>query len=406
MKHHPGIQIELYDHQKKAIEELQTGSILWGGVGSGKSLTAVTYYYVKECGGVFDKLIDQKPMINPKDLYIITTARKRDSLDWTRECAHLGVIPKVVDSWNNIKKYTKVKNAFFIFDEQRVVGSGVWVRSFIKITKSNNWILLSATPGDTWLDYIPVFVANGFYKNRTEFVRNHVVYNSFLHFPKVDKILGTAKLNRLKKKILVKMDYAKPTLSYYKDEIVTFNQKELNQLSKERWNPYTDKPIKSISEMCHAMRRIINTDPSRMVAIKKFITKYQRIIVFYNFNYELDILRTLSDDTDLIVHEYNGHKHEPVPEGSKWVYLVQYTAGMEAWNCIETNVIIFYSLNYSYRVMHQSAGRIDRLNTPFTKLYYHRLRSHALIDKEIVKTLAGKKVFNEKKFVSQHKLML
>lgn len=91
------------------------------------------------------------------DLCIITTARKRDTGEWDEELAHfyMSTDPEhdiyehkvVVDSWNNIGKYVGVKNAFFIFDEQRVVGKGAWVKSFYKITQNNEWILLSATPG-------------------------------------------------------------------------------------------------------------------------------------------------------------------------------------------------------------------------------------------------------------------
>jgi len=167
--------------QREALERLKSGNILCGDVGSGKSRTALAYYFEKECGGSFEPLYS--PMQNPKNLYIITTAKKRDSLEWDDELIpfHLSRnkdlcdVDIVIDSWNNIKKYADVKNSFFIFDEQRLVGSGAWVTTFYKITGSgrysnnqtgNHWILLSATPGDTWSDYIPVFVANKFYKNK------------------------------------------------------------------------------------------------------------------------------------------------------------------------------------------------------------------------------------------------
>lgn len=370
-----------YPHQEKAAKKLRTGSILWGGVGSGKSRTAVLYYAKNEY---------------PKDLYIITTAAKRDKLDWEHECSAFDLYPKAVDSWNNIKKYIDVKNSFFIFDEQRVVGSGSWVKSFLKIVKNNPWILLSATPGDTWMDYIPVFIANGFYKNRTQFIREHVVYVSFLKFPKIDRYVGTQKLRRLKDSITVKMDYKKPTERIFKEIKVQYDEKKYDIVWKKRWNIFNEAPIKEVSELFYAMRRVVNSDPSRLSAIRTLIDQHSKIIVFYNFNYELEILRSISLlDDSVTVAEYNGHKHEPIPSTTKWVYLVQYMSGAEGWNCTETNTIAFYSQNYSYRMMTQAAGRIDRLNTPFSKLFYYSLVSNSMVDKAIKKALHNKKTFNE-----------
>jgi len=388
--HLPGIK--LYSHQEAAVDQLKTGSILCGGVGSGKSRTALMYFYTRE---------------NPKDLYIITTAKKRDTLDWERECAlfmfstdresSLNGVQVTVDSWNNIKKYIEIKGAFFIFDEQRVIGSGAWVKSFLKITKHNNWILLSATPGDTWMDYIPVFIANRFYNNRTEFIRRHVVYNSFTKFPKVDHYIDEERLERFKKYITVTMDYIRPTVVNFIDLSASFDKEKMDQLAKKRWNPYSESPIKGISELCFTMRKVVNSDLSRFSIVKQLNDLHSRIIVFYNFDYELAILRKLKDNLEISVAEYNGHKHEPIPESQKWAYLVQYISGSEGWNCIETNAIVFYSLNYSYRMMTQAAGRIDRLNTPFAKLYYYRIVSNSIIDNEIRKALKNKKDFNERK---------
>lgn len=382
---------KLFPYQRDAVNQLKTGSVLCGGVGSGKSITSIAYYMENEFG---------------KDIYIITTAKKRDSLDWERECARFALstdkkssldgIQVKVDSWNNIKKYIDIEDAFFIFDEQRVVGSGAWVRSFLKITKKNKWILLSATPGDTWMDYIPVFVANGFYKNRTQFIRRHVVYNSFVRFPKVDRYVEVARLERLKREILVTMKYEKKTTSIYKTIWAEHDAEKLKLITKNRWNPFTDAPIKQISELFVAVRRVVNSDPSRINIIKELLEKHRKLIVFYNFNYELELLREIPN---VEIAEWNGHKHEPLPETEQWIYLVQYLAGSEGWNCIETNVIVFYSLNYSYRIMTQAAGRIDRMNTPFANLYYYKIVSPSWIDSAIKKAITNKKNFNESNFM-------
>lgn len=398
----------LYDHQKDALKGLKTGSILCGGVGSGKSLTALAYYYTKECEGSLEtEDTELSAMVKPKDLYIITTAKKRDALEWDKECADFmlsrnnredsvsGVL-LIIDSWNNLSKYSEVKNAFFIFDEQRVIGSGAWVKHFLKITKSNPWILLTATPGDTWSDYIPIFIANGFYKNRSEFVRRHVVYSRFTRFPKIDRYIETNHLLKLKEEILILMNYEKKTRSHTLVITCAFNLEKFNIAFKKRWDPFKNAPIRDAGALCYILRKVVNSDPSRIEQIHKIFNVHKKIIIFYNFNYELEILRTLNNF--VTVSEYNGHKHEAIPNTKSWAYLVQYTSGAEGWNCIETNAIVFYSQNYSYKTMVQAAGRIDRLNTLYTDLFYYHLRSESNIDLAIAKALKNKKSFNERSF--------
>jgi hypothetical protein len=400
------MRIELFDYQIETLNKLKSGSILRGGVGSGKSITAIAYYFSKDCGGSISPF---EKMTEPKDLYIITTARKRDTLDWEEECLKLLLSKKrefsinnimvTIDSWNNIGKYENIKTSFFIFDEQRIVGYGAWVKSFLKIAKANHWLLLSATPGDTWQDYIPVFIANGFYKNKAEFIRKHIIFNSFVRYPKIERYVDTWKLIELRNNIMVDMDYKKKTIANHKNIIVKYDKKLYEQITKKRWNIFTNLPIANASELCFVWRRITNSDSSRVYAIKEILETNKKVIIFYNYNYELDILRQFSIDNNIPVAEWNGHKHEMIPKSSQWIYLVQYTSGAEGWNCIETDTMIFYSQNYSYKLMHQAAGRIDRLNTPFTNLYYYHLRSDSKIDLGISYCLKNKKSFNETDFV-------
>jgi len=413
--------VELYPHQQKAVNELDNGKVLVGGVGVGKSRTAAAYYAATQV---------------PRDVYVITTAKKRDSLDWHEEFARFGVGREqgatlagvlVVDSWNNIGNYLDVEDAFFIFDEQRLVGSGAWVKSFLRIVRRNNWILLSATPGDTWLDYIPVFVANGFYKNRTEFKREHVVYSPYSKFPKVDRYLGVNKLIRLRQQILVEMPYERHTTRKTEVIKVDYDKERLHQALVQRWNVFEERPIRDVAELFLVMRKIVNSDPSRVDAVRSLLAKHPKMIVFYNFNFELEMLRELGKEiqaclneenrqteagsershsemptekpsNSFAVAEWNGHKHQQIPGTDSWLYLVQYTAGAEGWNCIDTDAMVFYSLTYSYKQWHQAYGRIDRLNTPFDELFYYVLRSNSAIDHAIWKSLREKKNFDEASF--------
>ena len=399
----------LRDYQLDAVNRMKNGCILNGGVGSGKSRTALAYYYIQNGGEIgTDEYVPMNDL--PLDLYIITTARKRDTKEWEGELSPFLLSTHsdansyknrvVVDSWNNIGKYVAIKDAFFIFDEQRVVGSGAWVKSFLKITKSNQWILLSATPGDTWEDYIPVFIANGFYKNRTQFKTEHMVITWVNgKYPKIDRYLNTGRLIRLRNNILINMDFKRLTVSHHEDIFAQYDRTAYKQVSRSRWNPYKNEPIANASELCYVWRKIVNSDETRQTAVLELFEKHPKVIIFYNFDYELDILKKLYYGENVAVTEWNGHKHQPVPISDSWVYLVQYNAGAEGWNCVSTDTIIFYSQNYSYKVMAQSAGRIDRLNTPFTDLYYYHIKSKAPIDLGINRALTEKRQFNETSFV-------
>jgi hypothetical protein len=384
--------LNLYDHQKAAIAKMGNGKILYGDVGTGKSRTAAGYYLQREA---------------PKDVYVITTAKKRDSLDWENEFAMAGVFTHsrgpvagklTVDSWNNIANYKNVRGAFFIFDEQRLVGSGAWTKAFEFIAKhGNNWILLTATPGDNWLDYMSVFIANGFYKNRTEFKQDHVVYDTYAKFPKVKGYLNVGKLVRLRASIMVHMPFERHTTRATHEVEVQFDEVMMKRVTRDRWNPYEDRPIRSLAEYFYIMRKVVYSHPSRLHWVRQTMEKHPKLIVFYNFDYELEILRTLSKEVPMA--EWNGHKHEEIPDTDEWVYLVQYTSGSEGWNCTSTDATLFYSMTYSYKQWHQSHGRIDRLNTKYTLLHYYTLLSEATIDKGVKKALGEKRNFNESVFV-------
>lgn len=394
--------VKLFPHQEEALARLKTGSILWGGVGSGKSITGIAYYMKTAF---------------PKPLYIITTARKRDTGEWEGELARFGLSTDVsksisrtivkVDSWNNIQKYIFVDNSFVMFDEQRVVGYGAWTKSFLKIVKRNDWILLSATPGDCWMDYLPVFIANGFYKNKTEFQRDHVRYNRFnTKYPQITGYMNEKILRKHRDDILVGMTFERRTEPHNIYISCEWNRKAYDDVMKTRFNPYKEEPIQQAGELCLVLRRIVNSDQDRFQHIRDILFAHSKAIIFYNYDYELEMLRNYIPKLGYgsrrwALAEWNGHKHESIPNGDRWVYLVQYTAGSEGWNCIETDTIIFFSQSYSYKAMVQAAGRIDRLNTGYHDLYYYYLTSNSKIDIALRRALKNKKNFNESAFAGR-----
>lgn len=414
------MSVELDQGQIDALKKLSNGNILCGGVGSGKSRTGLAFYFCKVCGGQIDGKRrglkeDLVPMLWPKDLYIITTAKKRDKGEWDEEMEPFGLstdpkksaygekVKVTVDSWNNIKKYVDIRNAFFLFDEQRVVGYGSWSKAFIKIAKSNGWIFLSATPGDCWMDYLSIFIANGFYRNKREFENRHVIYSRYTKYPQVDRYVDDYILTRLRDSILVSIKYEKPTERHMDIRLVSYDRESYKKIMKDRWNIYDNKPIENVSELCYLLRKTVNADPTRIEMILLIAMTQPRLIIFYNFDYELDILRNAAWPEGTVMAEWNGHRHEEIPDSERWVYFVQYAAGSEGWNCITTNALIFYSQSYSYKMTEQAMGRIDRRNTPYKDLYYYSFKTHAPIDVAISRALARKKNFNESMFFRSRK---
>lgn len=392
---------ELYKHQVKALKMMKNGCILCGGVGTGKSMTSLAYY-MTDCGGIYTSSGDYYPPRKKdlKQLVIITTAKKRDENEWERELARwdLEKPPVIIDSWNNIKKYQKIFGGFFIFDEQRLVGSGAWVKAFLDISRKNHWILLSATPGDSWKDYIPVFIANGFYKNRHQFEWLHVEYDPYVKkFPKIRRYINTEVLEDHRKEIVIPMKYDKPAIAHHEDVLVGYDLDKYSKVWKERWDIFNNEPIKEVAGLYMALRRVTNSDKQRIDKTLDICKRNERVIIFYSFNYERDMLRKMCEENGLKKYEWNGDKHEHLPDDplDSWVYLVQYWSACEGWECTTTNVMIFYSQQYSYKTLVQAAGRIDRLNTPYKELHYYHLKSLAPIDRVISKAIDRKEEFNE-----------
>jgi len=442
--------VVLQKHQLLAISKMHNGCVLKGGVGTGKTPTSLGYYWMHILGGQLNRWSSVSSE-SAVDLYIFTTAHKRDTKDWQIWASRFGLaednpqesvagIRFIVDSYNNMPKYKTVKGAFIICDEQRLVGSGLWAKTFQLMAKHNDWIMLSATPADKWEDYIPLFIANGFYKNRTEFVREHCVYSYFGSYPKLERYMGINKLVKLKHSILVEMPYERHTIRHIHEVHVNYDKETYALVEEKMWNPYEERPLKDAAERFAMRRKVVNSDSSRIEALRSLTQKHPRLIVYYNFNYELEMLRSLaasltspasstsssatdaassvrvlsstdstsrntastatrtSETSGVKIAEWNGQKHEEVPASDQWLYLVQYAAGAEAWNCTATDAMAFFSLTYSYRFFEQSQGRIDRLDTPFTHLNYYILMSKSPLDHGIKRALINKEDFNDVNF--------
>lgn len=376
--------IVLDEKQEKALAELKpSGSILVGATGSGKSIVGLEWYRRKR---------------STLPLLVITTAKKKDSNEWIEEAAKLDIHNIEVVSWNTIQKYVSINNHVVIFDEHRAIGYGEWAKSFIAIAKNNDWIILTATPGDDWMDFAAVFIAEGFYRNRTAFLNAHVEWNPWVRYPKVLKWHNVWQLIEYRNLITTTLDYQRSALLHTFNIVTEYDKEAYTRALKTRWNPFNDEPIRNAAELCYCLRRISNETTSKLDILGEIFDAKKKLILFYNFKYELEMIRTWCSKNEILLREWNGEKHQDLPNGKSWIYAVQFIAGSEAWNCTSTDTLVFFSQNYSYRLMAQAAGRIDRRNTPYEHLYYYRLFTNSTIDNAINEALERKGKFNERLF--------
>lgn len=375
--------ISMYEYQLEAIDKLQSGMILWGNVGSGKSRTSL-YFYCKNYSN--------------KKLLIITTAQKRNNGEWLEECKVFGLKP-IIDSWNNIRKYEKYENCFIIFDEDHLTGYGAWSKTFIKMAKCNDWLVLTGTPGDNYSEFMTVFIAKGWYKNKRDFEENHVIYSRYSKYPKVDRYINKGLLEKHRRDILVKMFVEKHPRVHKEIVITQYDISKYKKAYKEKRDE-NNKPFKNATAFCLYLRKICNEDESKIVKVRELLLKHNKVIIFYNYIYEKEILlKLLKTMKTFNVGEYNGQHHDDIPIGERWAYLCQYTAASEGWNCLLCDTMIFFSMSYSYKAMEQAAGRINRVNTPYKDLYYYYLRTASSIDLSINRALSTKRNFNESTFI-------
>lgn len=375
--------ISMYEYQLEAIDKLQSGMILWGNVGSGKSRTSL-YFYCKNYSN--------------KKLLIITTAQKRNNGEWLEECKVFGLNP-IIDSWNNIKKYDNYENYFIIFDEDHLTGYGAWSKAFIKMAKHNDWLVLTGTPGDNYAEFMTVFIAKGWYKNKRDFEEQHVIYSRYSKYPKVDRYINQGLLEVRRRDILVKMFVDKRAIVHKEVIITQYDISKYKKAYKDKRDE-NNKPFKNATAFCLYLRKICNEDVSKVVKVRELLLKHNKVIIFYNYLYEKEILlKLLKTMKTFNVGEYNGQHHDDIPIGERWAYLCQYTAASEGWNCLLCDTMIFFSMSYSYKAMEQAAGRINRINTPYKDLYYYYLRTTSSIDLSINRALSTKRNFNESTFI-------
>ena len=112
----------------------------------------------------------------------------------------------------------------------------------------------------------------------SQLIRSHVIFNRFVKYPKVEAYIDTWKLTENRQKILVHMHYEKKTKHVIKLMYASYDESLYKFVSEKRWNVYTDKPIKNISELCYVWRKIVNDDKSREDIIGRIIEEKRKVI--------------------------------------------------------------------------------------------------------------------------------
>lgn len=146
-----------------------------------------------------------------------------------------------------------------------------------------------------------------------------------------------------------------------------------------------------------ASRQLCNSKDKQQAFIDLINSINDRVVVFYNFDSELDTLKTLVKDRPIA--EVNGHTNteQIYHDNDNCVLFVQYQAGARGLNLQDGNKIIYYSLTLSSDLFEQSKKRIHRIGTKYP-CFYWILQTKDSVEESIYKSLNRQEDYNEELF--------
>ena len=304
----------------------------------------------------------------------------------------------------------QLKDFTMMLDESSMIKNETAKRTkFILSLKPSHTILLSGTPTDGKYEFLysqlrllgwkitktayynryiktelrsyggPMFRVVTGYKNVSELKAKLKEYGAV--FAKAEEVIKLPEKTFIKEYSTVSSDYKK----FMKDRIIKIDDKELtgdSTLSKRLY----------ARMLCSAYSK---DKISRLIDLVNSTS--DRVIIFYNFNTELEALRKVLFDRTISIVNGQVKDLKAYENNDNSVTLIQYQAGAMGLNLQMANRIIYFSLPERSELFEQSKARICRIGQE-KQCYYHIMMCHKSVEEKIYECLLMRKDYTDELF--------
>ena len=304
----------------------------------------------------------------------------------------------------------KLKDFTMMLDESSMIKNETAKRTkFILSLKPSHTILLSGTPTDGKYEFLysqlrllgwkitktayynryiktelrsyggPTFRVVTGYKNVSELKAKLKEYGAV--FAKAEEVIKLPEKKFIKEYSTVSSDYKK----FMKDRIIKIDDKELtgdSTLSKRLY----------ARMLCSAYSK---DKISRLIDLVNSTS--DRVIIFYNFNTELEALKKAVSDRPISIVNGQVKDLKAYENNDNSVTLIQYQAGAMGLNFQKANRIIYFSLPERSELFEQSKARICRIGQE-KQCYYHIMMCRKSVEEKIYECLLMRKDYTDELF--------
>ncbi|MBL0992197.1 MAG: DEAD/DEAH box helicase [Escherichia coli] len=415
--------MKLFDYQKEAIENFESKPLNLSDVGTGKSYMSIGSYVKSECSKLL--IICLAPKVNDfvedSEIFNLNVTALNKGTKKNKELLSESNLVAISfeSSWRltELNKWVD-KDTFIIIDESHKVSvSKSKVTKFVmglsKRAKYN--YLCTATPVsngklENW--YPQLFISNVFRKPKKEFEQLFVIKQmrqmGSMRFMQItgyrnehllEQMIDEASVKYKRDKGYLPEDYVYKTKkpAMYNKLKKSRLYKDDNDLRVELDN--SSKLFNSLRQVSHGFLNGISKQVSkepfeRLDAILETHNN-ERVVIFYNYKWEAEMLKQLLDKLKRPYGEYNGSVKDlkPFKNNDNGVVLAQYKSASTGINdFVISNVMVFNSMPLSSTEYLQAKGRTDRHGQDKTPLYYH-IVPDTPIEKKIFSVVTNGKDF-------------
>ena len=304
----------------------------------------------------------------------------------------------------------QLKDFTMMLDESSMIKNETAKRTkFILSLKPSHTILLSGTPTDGKYEFLysqlrllgwkitktayynryiktelrsyggPMFRVVTGYKNVSELKAKLKEYGAV--FAKAEEVIKLPEKKFIKEYSTVSSDYKK----FMKDRVIKIDDKELTGDSTLSKRLYARMLCSAYSK--DKIARLIDLVNSTS----------DRVIIFYNFNTELEVLRKVLFDRPISIVNGQVKDLKEYENNDNSVTLIQYQAGAMGLNLQKANRIIYFSLPERSELFEQSKARICRIGQE-KQCYYHIMMCHKSVEEKIYECLLMRKDYTDELF--------